>query len=152
MAIRFEQTNKLKTAPAFTLVEILMAIAILALATSGVILGYIQTTRRAEWSYMSLAAQSSASQAVEQALAAKWFSRGTNSDELQPYQYYTRTNSMVVPTTDTPITVTNYVEVKNVSPTPSIPLRQIRANCVWQFPITGIWYTNTVITCRAPTS
>ena len=129
-----------------------MSIAILALVMGGLIQGYIQTNRRAEWSYMSLAAQSSASQAVEQALAAKWFARGATIDELPSYQFYTRTNSLVIPTTDQPVIVTNYVQVTNVSPILSVPLRQIRADCAWQFPRTGIWYSNTVITCRAPTS
>ena len=27
-------------------------------------------------------------------------------------------------------------------------VRQIRADCVWRFPFTGLWYTNTVITYR----
>lgn len=148
MTTRFGQSSKKKTASAVTLVEVVMSIAILALVMGGVIQGYIQTNRQAEWSYMSLAAQSSASQTVEQAMAAKWFVRGTNITELTPPQQYTRTNSMVVPTTGQAIIVTNYVWVTVALTNPQ--LRQIRADCAWQFPRTGIWYSNTVITCRAP--
>ena len=57
---------------AFTLIEVLISFAILALIVAGVIYGYAQTNRFAEWSSMSLAAQSYALQGLEQLRAAKW--------------------------------------------------------------------------------
>ena len=57
---------------AFTLAELLISIAILAMVMAGVIYGYAQANRFAEWSSMSLAAQSYALQGLEQVRAAKW--------------------------------------------------------------------------------
>ena len=57
---------------AFTLIEVLMSVIILAMVMAGVIYGYAQTNRFAEWSSMSLAAQSYALQGLEQVRAAKW--------------------------------------------------------------------------------
>jgi len=91
---RIKQTGKRKTSAAFTLVEVVMAIAILAMVMAGMIYGYVQTNYRAEWSSMSLAAQSSAVEAVEQARAAQWDVHVTATDQLQPYQLYYRTNTM----------------------------------------------------------
>jgi len=142
MMIRSQQTDRAKAAGAFTLVEVVMAIAILALVMAGMIYGYVQSNYRAEWSSMSLAAQSLASKAVEQARAAKWdvhlssaqTGSGT-SDELPPTNYI-QTNVLVVPGTGQPLVVTNYVSVSNVVLHP--PVRQLRADCVWELPSTGI--------------
>ena len=51
----------------FTLIEILIAVVIFGMLSSGLIYGYVQANRMAEWSSMSLAAQSYASQGLEQA-------------------------------------------------------------------------------------
>jgi len=148
----FRQIEKKKVTVAFTLVEVVLSIAILALAMAGMIYGYIQTNYRAEWSSMSLAAQSLASKAVEQARAAKWdIHSGTpgtgpgTSDELPPTNYI-RTNAMVIPGTGQSVIVTNYVWI--TQPYSNASVRQIRADCWWQFPITGNWFTNTVVTWR----
>jgi len=137
---------------AFTLVEVVMSIAILALVMAGLIYGYVQTNYRAEWSSMSLAAQSLASKAVEQALAAKWDIHSGNSgtgpgtsDELPPTNYM-RTNTMFIAGTGQSLIVTNYVSI--TQPYNNPPVRQIRADCVWQFQSTGNWFSNTVVTWR----
>ena len=153
MTARFGQTGMRKAIAAFTLVEVMISIAILALAMAGMITCYIQTNRQAEWSSISLAAQSSASAAVEQALAAKWYVHGTILDEFQVQTgtNYIRTNTMVIPGTGESVTVTNYVSITNVFVgSTSIKLRQIRADCSWRFPYTSAWFSNTVIIYRAP--
>ena len=61
MVARFGQNNKQKAGAGFTLVEVVMSIAILALVMGGMLCGYMQTNQRAEWSSLSLAAQSFAS-------------------------------------------------------------------------------------------
>jgi type II secretory pathway pseudopilin PulG len=134
------------------LVEVVLSIAILALAMAGMIYGYVQTNYRAEWSSMSLAAQSLASKAAEQARAAKWdIHSGTpgtgpgTSDEIPPTNY-TRVNSLVVPGTGQSIGVTNYVWITQLYTNP--PVRQIRVDCAWRFPITGKWFSNSVVTWR----
>ena len=44
--------------------------------------------------------------------------------------------------------VTNYVWITSYSVNP--PLRQIRSDAVWRFPLTGTFYTNSIILWRAP--
>ncbi|HVU08702.1 MAG TPA: prepilin-type N-terminal cleavage/methylation domain-containing protein [Verrucomicrobiae bacterium] len=133
---------------AFTLAEVVVAIAVLALVMAGMIYGYVQTNRQAEWSSLSLSGQSLASQNLEQARAAQWDVHTTNTDELGP-QVYTRTNSMIInPSTGKTTNVITTVTISSVFANP--PLRQIRADCVWKFPRTGQSFTNTVITYRAP--
>lgn len=121
---------------------------------AGLVFGYIQTNRRAQWCSLTLAAQSLASQSVEQARAAKWDVHavlpGTGpgtSDELPPTNYIqVFTNSLLVPATGEPIKVTNYVSITKVLNNP--PVRQIRADCVWHSPFSETWVSNTVITYR----
>jgi type II secretory pathway pseudopilin PulG len=151
----------------FTLGEVLVSFAILSLAVGGVVYGYVQVNRMAEFSSMSLAAQSYASQGLEQARSAQWdyvrwpntnYGPGTG-DELgfPPSQNYTNLPPVVdyldVPTTGTPIFVTNFVTISYVltSLNPSNPpLRQIRSDCVWTYPMSGAICTNTAIGLRAP--
>ncbi|MGA3162756.1 MAG: prepilin-type N-terminal cleavage/methylation domain-containing protein [Verrucomicrobiota bacterium] len=145
MTARFGQNNKQKAGAGFTLVEVVMSIAILALVMGGMLCGYVQTNRRAAWSSMSLAAQSFASQWAEQTRAA-------TDNELHSGKY-TRTSSMFVPGTAWSVLVTNYVSITNVYVNPQV--WQIRVDCVWQFPLTTVWttnksaiFSNTVITWR----
>ena len=151
MAARLGQIGGRKANAAFTLVEVVMAMAILAFVMGGLILCYVQSNRRAEWSAMSLAAQASAVEAVEQARAAQWDVHVTSNDQLLhggTSTNYTRTNTMLVPATGQTIVLTNTVTVQNILINP--PLRQIRADCPWQYLVTQKWFTNTVITWRSP--
>jgi type II secretory pathway pseudopilin PulG len=148
MTNRFGKNNKQKAGAGFSLAEVIMSIGILGLVMSGMLYGYIQTNRRAEWNSMSLMAQSAASAATEQALAAKWYGHGTILDELQVpgSTNYTRTNLMIIPATGQLVIITNYVSITNILNNP--PLRQIRVDCSWKPPNTTTWLSNTVITCR----
>ena len=56
----------------FTLIEILISFFVFSLVISGLVYGYVQVNRMAEFSSMSLAAQSYASQGLEQAKSAQW--------------------------------------------------------------------------------
>ena len=149
---------------AFTLVEVLMSVVILTMVFAGVIYGYVQANRCAEWSSMSLAAQSLASQGMEQARAAQWNSQEwplpTNScatDQLWVSNYvgatwttnFTGSNyAMDIPATGAPFYATNVITITTIQITP--PLRMIRSDCIWKFPSTGKIFTNTDITYRAP--
>src|SRR5262245_38622757 len=121
----------------FTLVEVIISMAILTVVIQGVIFGYSSSSQRAEWNARSLAAQSLASQGAGQAPAARWDTRkwqqttgpGT-ADELGVTNY-TRTEVLDIPTSGQPIMVTNYVSITTVSVNP--PIRQIRSECVWKF-------------------
>jgi prepilin-type N-terminal cleavage/methylation domain-containing protein len=155
---------------AFTLVEVMMALAIFGMIISGLIFGYVQANRMAEWSSMSLAAQSFALQGVEQARSAKWEPYAmkptsgpvtglgtsdewpaTNSPSLP---YVSSPEIMDIPAaggpnvTNSSFWVTNYIYVTTNSINP--PLRQIQCDCHWTFPLTKTGYTNTVITLRSP--
>jgi prepilin-type N-terminal cleavage/methylation domain-containing protein len=134
-------------ASGFTLAEVVIAIAVLAIIIQGVIYGYIDSSRRAEWNGRSLAAQSLALQGVEQARAAKWDPQAWPIvDELPPTNYV-EIDTLDIPLAGQAIYGTNYISITTVSLNPL--LRQIRADCVWNF-LGGRCFTNTVITFRAP--
>jgi prepilin-type N-terminal cleavage/methylation domain-containing protein len=136
-----------KVAGGFTLAEVVMAMALLTVVVQGVIYGYIQSSRRAEWNGRSLAAQSLALQAIEQARAAKWDPQTWPVvDELPPTNFST-VEALDIPLSGPAILATNYVQITAVSVNP--PLRQIRSDCVWSLAGSGT-YTNSVSTLRAP--
>jgi len=158
---------------AFTLAEVLIATVVVALFTGGIISGYVQANRIAEWASMSQAAQSMAQQGMEQARAAQWNSQmwpvtngpGTG-DELTvsnsagatwSTNYSGSSYAMDVPTAGSPFYATNYITLTTVQVNP--PLRMIRSDCVWSFGsynlksgtnIVARYFTNTVVTYRAP--
>ena len=139
----------------FSLIEVLVALGILGTVFAGVTYGYVQANRISEWSAMSLAAQSYASQGTEQARAAHWSSYSSPAiDDLPPTNYPPIVGIMDVPikgnpaNTDFAFWVTNYVTVSNYSANP--PLRLIRTDCRWIFPLTGQPQTNSIILIRAP--
>jgi type II secretory pathway pseudopilin PulG len=139
---------------AFTMIEVLISFAILALVVAGVIYGYAQTNRFAEWSSMSLAAQSYALQGLEQVRAAKWDLQANPAIDDWPVPPGGTTNLppqsdiMDVPVSGAPFYVTNNIKLISISTSPQ--LREVWSQCVWTFPRTGQLYTNTVITYRAP--
>jgi len=164
MMLRLAHDNGRAGRAGFTLVEVMIAFLLFGMTVSGLIYGYVQANRMAEFSAMSLAAQSLAEQGLEQARSAQWDSHmypltngpGT-ADELTLYPSntspvgfttYYQTDYLDVPTTGLPIYVTNYITVTNLSIIP--PLRQISSYVVWTLPLNGHKYTNIVITQRAP--
>jgi hypothetical protein len=126
----------------------------------------VQINRMAEWSAMSLAAQTFASQGAERARAADWrpwdypptngpgtmdeLPPGTNgSTVFRPYIDYMDIPFQGQPaSTNFAFWITNFVWVTTASANP--PLRQIQSISVWTFPLTGQVYTNTVMLLRAP--
>ncbi|HOX58653.1 MAG TPA: prepilin-type N-terminal cleavage/methylation domain-containing protein [Candidatus Paceibacterota bacterium] len=136
-------------AQGFTLAEVVVAIAIATLAFGGVILGYVLTADRAEWSAYSLAAQSLAMQGVEQARGAKWDPKSWPSVDELGVTNYTQVEILDVPVSGQPVQATNYIRVTTVVQDP--PLRELRADCVWSLR-NGVRsrgpFTNTVVTLR----
>ncbi len=139
---------------AFTLIEVLISVVILALVMAGVICGYAQTNRFAEWSSMSLAAQSFALQGLEQVRAAKWDFWTNPATDTMPVpasgvtNYPAQVDIMDIPVSGAPYYVTNYISLYQISTSPQ--LREVWSQCVWVFPPTGKAFTNTVITYRGP--
>ena len=163
MVVHFKQADKRIAANAFTLVEVMIGFCIFGMVTAGMIYGYVEANRIAEWSSQSLAAMSYASQGMEQMRSAQWcaeeFSTGSGqgtTDVLlmtnQPdgsWGYWTnQVDSLDIPSTGAPIYVTNYLYVTSISTNP--PLRRIVSQVVWTFRLTGELFTNTIITLRAP--
>jgi type II secretory pathway pseudopilin PulG len=146
MLARFGQTYQRKAGAAFTLAEVTVCMAIFVLVTAGIIYGYTQSNSIAEWSAMSLAAQSDAAGGVEQARSATC---SLSAGYQLPATNYVQTNTMQVPITGQLFIVTNQVNITTVSNLP-YTVWLIQADCYWKFPPTGKWFTNAVITERAP--
>jgi type II secretory pathway pseudopilin PulG len=154
MRVLLVQTNNRAKTSGFTLMEVLIAFMIFTLVISGMIYGYVQANRIAEFSSMSLGAQSYALQGAEQARAAKWNSQmwpitngpGTG-DELGQTQY-TQIDTNDVPTSGAPLLLYDTITITNLSTSPA--LRLIRSDVTWVFPFTNITNRNTVVTLRAP--
>jgi len=154
---------------AFTLVEVLIAAAIVGLVFGGIINCYIQSGLRLEWSGYSLAAQSLASEVLEQSRAATWdpaestpINNLTNlnlmsvsySTTTQTYTGYS-TSILDVPYSGTnSVMATNYVMVQmlNVNSNTQVQVQFIRVDTVWPFFIRkqNLYFTNTVCTMVGP--
>ena len=133
---------------AFSLMEVVLAIALGGILISGMIVGYMQAAIRAEWSAYSLAAQSLAVMRLEQSRAAKW-------DRLAypPIDQLVSSNLPVtVEVLDIPVVGTNIAFATNITTVTTIstapPLKMVQVDCVWAFGNRGV-YTNTVVTYRA---
>ena len=139
---------------AFTLVEVMIAFVLMVTVLTGVFFSYSQANRLVEYSSMSLAAQSFASQGLESARSFQWDQEApTNGIGLWPTTNSTTpewiTNDVLdVPQTGNFLYATNYVyEFTNEA---SPPLWELKSVVVWTFPLTHKLYTNTVTTLRAP--
>ncbi len=158
MLIRGKRNGARKTFvanAAFTLIEVLISLFLFAMVMSGVIYGYVQTNNFAEWTSMSLAAQSYALQGLESVRGAQWdLSQNPPLDEMAvttPVTNFIQHDVMDVPVSGAPLAVTNYITLSNVVLVAnSAQVRFIQSSCVWVFPLTGKSYTNTVTTFRAP--
>ncbi len=141
--------DRCSQAKAFTLVEVIIALAIMSLMIGGIVSGYVVSALRAEWSAFSLAAHSLALQKLEQTRAAKWDPQGWPPvDELVSSNFPVTVDVVDVPISGTNILyATSTTTITSVSTTP--PLRSIRVDTVWPFMQRGS-FTNTIVTYRAP--
>ncbi len=139
----------------FTLVEVVMSIAVVALAFGTILTAYIQATQRAEWSGYSLAAQALAIQQLEQARSAKWDVLDTPTvDEitnLPPMM----TNILDLPISGTNVVIaTNFITVSTImiSTNPPVPIHMVRVDTVWAFHWKSVnrLFTNTAANYYAP--
>jgi prepilin-type N-terminal cleavage/methylation domain-containing protein len=139
---------KVRAPRGFTLVEVVVSLAIATLLFGGILSAYITSTRRAEWSGFSLAAQAIGIQQLEQARSGVW-DYSINKNELTnlnlrswSYNATTKigkgysTNVLDLPVSGTNITVaTNFVTVKmlNLSGLSSVQVQMVTVDTVWPF-------------------
>jgi hypothetical protein len=151
----------------YSLVEVVLAAAIIAMVYGMIINCYTQCGLRAQWSGYSLAAQSLAYEQIEQARSAIWDPAMNNNQVTQlnlktwSYNSGTRTWSgyitaiLDVPYASTNYTVaTNYVSVQliDVSTVPPVQVQMIRVDTVWPFRyrVGNLYFTNSAATLLAP--
>lgn len=158
-------------AAGFTLAEVVISIAVTGLVFAGILSGYVQSARNAEWTGYSLAAQALAVQQIEQARSAVWdYSTGngrnelTNLNLLNPqYDSGTKTrrgyswSTLDLPYSGTNVVrATNYVTVRmfyfNNNANPPVQLQMLQVDTVWPFTVGTApkYFTNTVATYFAP--
>jgi hypothetical protein len=162
----------------YSLMEVVLATAIIALVYGAIIECYMQAGLRAEWTGYSLAAQSLATEQIEQARSALWDPNagsydGTNISGVNQITQlnlsswsYTSSNSswsgystgiLDVPYGSTNYTIaTNYVTVQaiylNNQTNPPVQVEMITVKTVWPFKYrgTGLVFTNTAATWVGP--
>lgn len=129
--------------------EVLVSMLVVGIMVTGIVAGFIQTEKQAEWSAYSLAAQSLAMQPIEQARGAKWDPYANPSVDQITNIPALSTNILDIPISGTNIVyATNSTTIQTVgSGTP--PLKKISVVCTWTFFNRGV-FSNTIITYRAP--
>ncbi len=147
-----------------------MAAVIVVVVYGAILVCYIQTGLRAQWSGYSLAAQSLSMEQIQQARAAVWDPALTNKNEitnlnLTSWSYTSSnqtwtgfaTNILDVPYASTNfIVATNFVSVQlinlNNTTNPFIQVVMIRCDTVWpfQYRAGNLFFTNTACTLMAP--
>src|SRR4051812_44365763 len=100
--------------PAFTLVEVLVAIAIIGLVFSSILTSYVAATDHSEWSGYSLAAQSLAVQGMEQARCAKWDPQAWPVVDELGETNYTSIEQLDITASRKTIFATNYISIANI--------------------------------------
>ena len=131
----------------------------------GILTGYIQSAKRAEWTGYSLAAQAYGIQQLEQARSATWDVSSTpNVNQLtnltlnmigwafsgNAWKGYTWTNIDIPYSGSNYVRATNFVTVSNVtvSAFPSVSVQSVRVDTVWRYQNKNV--TNTMVNYYAP--
>ncbi len=147
----------------FTLAEVVISLGIVSAVFGGILLAYIQSAKRAEWSGMALAAQAYGIQQLEQARAAVWdvsatpaYNQITNLNLLGKSIYvnsirgYTWTNLDIPFSGNNYVRATNFVIVTNVpiSTNPPISVTSVQVDTVWYYQ--NKIFTNKLVNYYAP--
>ena len=146
----FIQVRRIRHPRGFTLAEVVVSLAITGLLISALVSGYYITSRRAEWSGLSVAATEWASRRIEQVRGARWDVNAYPAvDELTVANFpkLVAPLNTVARGTNSGVLATNTVYFQTVSATP--PVRMIKVECVWRF-VSGILQTNLMVIYRTP--
>jgi|ERR1043165_5688092 type II secretory pathway pseudopilin PulG len=138
---------------AFTIVEIVVCIAIVAMLFGGIITAYIQGAYRAEWAGYNLAAQALAMQQVEQAKSAVWDNSHNEFTNILLRSW----GILDLPVSGTNrIYATNYVSVTtnqiDFSISPPLCIYMVKVDTVWPYVRKDkvLYFTNSVADYYAP--
>jgi type II secretory pathway pseudopilin PulG len=144
---RPRRASRRRTVLGTTLTEVIISIAVTALAVGSMVSGYVFSVDRAEWSARSAAAQILTAQRIEQTRAARWDTMA-GIDEVVTTNFPVEIVPLNMPSTSTTgVLATNITTITLVSPDP--PLKIVRVDCLWSFLSRGP-FTNTLITYRSP--
>ena len=135
---------------AFSLVDVIIAIAIVAFGCWGIVYGYVTASQHAELSGYLLAGQSLATQRMEQTRCAKWDPQATPVvDELVSNNFPVLIETLDIPirTNTSPVYATSVTTIAVISLDP--PLKMVRVDTTWRIFRRGL-FTNTIATYRAP--
>jgi type II secretory pathway pseudopilin PulG len=132
-----------------TLAEVMVALAISGIAIGAIVGGYIFCANSAEVSALSLAANATAMQRIEETRSAKWDTASTPAvDQLVSTNFPDQVLTLDVSGSGAAITYgTNFTQISMISASP--PLKRIHVDCVWSFRGSRL-LTNSIETCRAP--
>jgi len=141
--------NKTSRNAGFTLVEMVICFAVMALVIGGTLTAYTNSSKFAERSGYQLAAQGQTVQMVERARAALW-DTGTI-----PITDWVPTNVTTVSILDLPVSGTNVIWCTNVmtvttitSNNPTWYYKKIRVVSTW--PWNGVTASNVMVVYRSP--
>jgi type II secretory pathway pseudopilin PulG len=137
---------------AFTLAEVCVSAAIAAVVIGAIIYGYVMASTRADWSALSLAAESLAVQGMEQLRACKYDPKAAAPvDQLVAANFPPQTNMLDLPVSGTNVVwATNFFTIATSASMPNV--KCLRVDCVWRWPIRAALFTNTIVTYRGPDS
>jgi type II secretory pathway pseudopilin PulG len=162
-----------RSTAAFTLAEVVTAVAIIGIIFGGILAGYVQTARRAEWTGYSLAAQALAVQQLEQARSAVW-DNSLKKNEITNLNLIAKSSQTIngLPVvkgyswgildlpynggTNRAIRATNFVTIRmaylNNITNPPVQVQIIQVDTVWPFNSFGTQrlHTNTTLNYFAP--
>jgi prepilin-type N-terminal cleavage/methylation domain-containing protein len=134
---------------AFTLLEVVIAMAILGVSLGGILTLYVRSAQRADWSGYSVSAQMMALSGLEQCRAAKYDPNGSPPTDALVSTNFPSRMDILDPGTVNGITSygTNTTTILTISTNPL--LKMVRVDCTWTYPGRGV-FTNSVFTYRAP--
>jgi prepilin-type N-terminal cleavage/methylation domain-containing protein len=132
-----------------TLVEVVLSLAISAVAVAGIISGYIFSMASAQKWALSLAANAKAMERIEETRGARWnISIWPSVDQLVATNF---PDQLVILDHSASgggiVYATNITQISDISADP--PLKRIRVDCIWTFK-GSLLFTNTIETCRGP--
>jgi type II secretory pathway pseudopilin PulG len=145
------QLKKSTRQGAFTIAELVVCFAIVALTIGGVITAYVNASNFSARAGFALAAQAQAVQVLERVRAAEW-----DTQSIPPLDQTTNLPTTNIALMELPITGTNVTYATNVlsvssiavSANPPVSIKMITVNTTW--PWNGKVFSNTVVSYRAP--